>query len=265
MSNNFPSPLGGPVPDDVLLLEPPLIRVIAQVQFAPIYKIGEPTSISNFQESIRKVYPFITQGMQIDMTQGLGGPMGNIVQQVVWRFESLDRKSAASLSSTTLTLDSQVYAGHAEFLGRWSFLLEEFDKSFENSLVTRIGMRYINQFKISSETDTAKIISQKYLNPFLGEFPQNVSHSVSETALKVEEGDMLLRLMRLPANATFDPVAVPPSKELSIVLDIDVSLTNQVPFSLPLANKQFEGFAGRARTFFQLVVASEFIESKRAN
>jgi uncharacterized protein (TIGR04255 family) len=258
MTSKLPKPLGGPPPMEIPLAKAPLERVIAQVQFAPIINIDNQAFIADFQEALREQYPLFDVGSE-QVLQIEQGPMGQTMtprQRPVYRFGDIQRNWRISLTSESVALDVKVYSNRDDFLARWSQILEA---TFQfKPLAVRLGMRYIDRIRDPDVKRVKELINNVYLGPLYPKFDDQVQHMISETALSVEEGNLLLRLGKLPSGGTVDPNVLEPIQGESFIVDIDVSLNLQKKFELTELNETFRKFAERAYTMFRDIVTEEF-------
>ena len=97
------------------------------------------------------------------------------------------------------------------------------------------------------------------VSKFITMFRGSVKHSVSETRLAVEEGELLLRWGVMPPNMSPDPSAIALLATESFLLDIDVWSLGRTAFKGPALSKAFQKLAERAYSVFQFAVTEEFL------
>ncbi|MGB8315658.1 MAG: TIGR04255 family protein [Aestuariivirga sp.] len=260
MTSALPSPLGGPPPQEIPLAKAPLERVIAQVQFAPIVKIDDKSSVVGFQERIRTDYPFFEEGAEqlLQVGVGFGGQQVSQSSRKVWKFLDAEKNWGITLTSAAVTLEVKKYTSRADFLDRWSKILLAMADEFKPTLVVRVGMRYVDRIRDGNVSEVNMLIKPEFLGPLVTRFQDQVLHSISETVLSVEEGNLLLRLGKLPSGGTIDPNVLEPLPSASFIIDIDVSSANQRSFDSVELSLIFRKFAERAYSMFRNVVTSEF-------
>lgn len=259
MSVTLPSPLGGKSPVEIPLAKAPLERVIAQVQFSHIIDIDNAGSIGPFQNIIRGEYPHLNIAAE-QIIQIQQGPMGQSMtpkQRPVYTFHDVHRNWRITLTSESLALDVKKYTSRHDFLKRWSEVLKALGAQF-SPFVVGLGMRYIDRIKDSEFARVNDLIKEVYLGPLFPKFVDQVQHMISETVLRAEEGNLLLRLGKLPSGGTFDPNVLEPVNGESFIVDIDVSQGIQMKFEQPEIDAKFRKFAERAYTMFRDIVTEEF-------
>lgn len=244
---------------EIPLAKAPLERVIAQVQFSRIIKINDQLSIGGFQDNIRNEYPHLDivneQILQVQI-----GPMGQSMapmQRPVYVFHDMYRNWRITLTSESVALDVKKYTSRNDFLERWSKILETVGAQFSPHVVG-LGMRYIDRIKDAEFTRVKELIKEVYLGPLFPKFVDQVQHMISETVLRAEEGNLMLRLGKLPSGGTFDPNVLEPVNGESFIVDIDVSKGIQMQFDQPELDVKFKKFAERAYTMFRDIVTDEF-------
>lgn len=255
------NPLIAKPPKEVPLKPAPLVRVIAQVRFPPILSIAERSFVGHFQEAIREKYPIL----QPEQTQGLiFGPQGLIQTepQVIWRFADADGNWRVSLASDFISLETVAYSSRSDFLERLENVLLAVDKHIKPQIVERFGLRYINRLVSQEMKDISKLVRPEIAGILATELGENVHQTINESLFNLPEGQeqIIARWGLLPANATIDPAAVEPVTEPSWVLDLDMSLSTQRPFSVEGLVSEGQRFAERIYTVFRWVVNDDFLQ-----
>lgn len=262
MSVALPSPLGGEPPEEIPLEKSPLLRVIAQLQFAPIAMMDLPNSsvVANFQEAVRRDYPFYESSSEqiLQITVGPTGQTATPMNRAVWRFLDVDRNWRISMTSEAISLEALSYSSRSDFLRRLSIILAAVRAHIKPTLIIRIGMRYVNRIREPEVVEISKLIQPEHLSPLFKTNQMQVRHSISETAVLVEEGDMLLRMGKLPKGGTVDPNAMEPIDSETFIIDIDVSSSASRQFEPKELEVIFKSFACRAYTVFRHVVTQHF-------
>ena len=82
---------------------------------------------------------------------------------------------------------------------------------------------------------------------------------MTQAQFVAEEGAIQGRWGNLPANATYDPDALPPVGEPSWVLDLDMFSLQALPFKSDELVGMAEAFSKRTYTVFRLMVTEEFL------
>jgi uncharacterized protein (TIGR04255 family) len=185
------------------------------------------------------------------------GQMMAPMQRPVYSFYDVTRNWRITLTSESVALDVKKYSSRDDFLKRWSKILLAIAGQF-NPFVVGMGMRYIDHIKAPEFARVKELIKEVYLGPLFPRFDDQVQHMISETVLKAEEGNLLLRLGKLPSGGTFDPNVLEPAEGESFIVDIDVSLGIQMKFEQTELDVKFRKFAERAYAMFRDIVTAEF-------
>lgn len=254
------NPLIAKPPKEVPLKAAPLVRVIAQVRFPPILSIQERSFVGHFQEAIREKYPIL----QPEQTRGLIFSPQGLMQtepQVIWRFADADGNWRLSLASDFISLETVAYSSRSDFLERLENVLLALDIHIKPQIVERFGLRYIDRLLSQEMKDISKLVRPEIAGILGTEVGQNVHQTINESLFNIPEGQeqIIARWGLLPANATIDPAAVEPVGEPSWVLDIDMSLSTQRPFSVEGLVSEGQRFAERIYTVFRWVVNDDFL------
>jgi len=124
-----------------------LTNVLVQVNFAPILSIAEGVP-SVFQDLIREKLPRAETSKKFSVV--LTGP--EVKQNSAtthWQFWSEDRTRVAALDSGSITYERTKYTSYASFKEELSYVLTAFESVYKPSIISRIGLRYINQIHLA--------------------------------------------------------------------------------------------------------------------
>jgi uncharacterized protein (TIGR04255 family) len=262
----FETPFGGPPPAERPLARAPLERVIAQVKFPTILKIEERAAVSNFQEKIRREYPVLhelhNQTVRIEM--GLSGPITTPITNLVWQFADAAGDWKVSLARDAMTIETTVYCSRGDLMSRWVNLLRAVEDEFQPELVERIGLRFIDRIVGNEFPVFPTLMNVDLVNKATAMFRDRIKHSLSETLLEVEEGNLLLRWGVMAPNMSPDPSAIGLLAQESFLLDIDVWSLGQTAFRVAFLSKAFQKLAERAYSVFRFAVTEEFLRTYEA-
>lgn len=122
----------------------PLIEVVCQLRFPPILRISHQEPVE-FQDAIRSQYPlFETRKAAfpqefLNITQDLNLPLPNDTSHC---FKSEDQKWNLSITKDFIALTTDAYERYEHFKNRFEVALEIFERIYNPSFYTRIGLRY---------------------------------------------------------------------------------------------------------------------------
>lgn len=265
MADRIKDPLLGHPPERVQLDAAPLVRVLGQVQFPKIIKIGSEQHIGDFQEAIRKFYPFLERdaAQSVQLNFDGGGVKSSATEEVIWRFFDSSRQWRASLSPAALTLETTKYTSRQEFLDRASFLIEALRGAIQPAIATRVGFRYVNRVDRPQDLhDLERLVYPDLVGLLSATLRENVELTVSQAQCATLEGKLLVRWGLLPAGATHDPDMAPPVNARSWMMDIDSFTTSGLPadgFHTGEIVSKVDTMANRAYAFFRWSVTGEFL------
>ncbi|NER22346.1 MAG: TIGR04255 family protein [Symploca sp. SIO1B1] len=249
------NPLTGQLPEEVLLKNAPLIRVLAQVRFPSILSIEDKGFVAPFQESIRDIYPIL----QPEQTGGV--LLGTQGFTQIWRFIDNSGNWRVSLASDFLALETTTYSSRSDFLKRFERVLFALSEHINPQIVDRFGLRYINRLLQQDIVDLSKFVRPEIAGIITTGFEEQINQMISEALFKFPEGEdiILVQWGLLPAKATIAQGVVEPINEPSWVLDLDMSLTERRKFDVQILMPEAQKFAERIYTFFRWVVTTEFL------
>jgi len=264
-------PLFGAPPERVQLQRAPLERVLAQVQFPPVLKINEQGHIADFQEALRKDYPFLQKdvGQSMTVQVNAGNVSVNPTEETIWRFFDQEKNWRVSLALRSVSIEVRRYSSRFDFLDRLQTVLTAVNETISPGPATRVGFRYVNRLSGAQELQQLVQYVQPELIGLLGEpMATRVDHSLSEATCSTEEGRLLARWGKMQPFMTHDPDMAAPIDQHSWVLDIDSFLAMgeggqllvEGGFNPVALNALTEKLANRAYAFFRWSVKPAFLE-----
>lgn len=265
MATRSELPLEGPPPAEISLPRAPLVSVIAQVRFALHLPVRIPERVAVFQDAIGERYPHLASQnvptFAVNVTPaGLTTQPGSEVV-VHWRFSDQAHQWQVTLTPEFITLETRAYESRDDFIERLEGILQALEDTLAPKLVTRFGMRYIDQIRGKELSEIGKLLRSEVFGVAgsLGGAP--VKHLLTELLVPAEPGDLLARWGRLPADVTIDPNLVPPIPEDSWLLDLDVSKTQERLFDTAHLSATARSAANRAYAVFRWMVTAEFLRA----
>jgi uncharacterized protein (TIGR04255 family) len=149
----------------------PLSVILIQVQYSPIVQIKE--YIPAFQDYVRKNgYPLYTpMETEIVRVGRHGEPEKEVFEQ--WVFSAADTQQTIILDSEKITyqvFDVQSYSFDT-FLQEFISIVSGLDEIVDISVVSRLGLRYINSIQEKDDASWKKLIAKEFQGP---SFPDNI-------------------------------------------------------------------------------------------
>jgi uncharacterized protein (TIGR04255 family) len=258
-------PLEGPPPSEIPLPRAPLVSVIAQVRFALHLPIRIPERVAVFQEAIGDYYPHLVSQnvptVTVNVTAaGVSTQSGNEVV-VHWRFSDQSHQWQVTLTPEFITLETRAYKSREDFLERFEGILKALEDTLAPKVVTRFGMRYIDQVKGEQLSEIGKLLRGEVIGVAGSLGGADARHLLTELHVPAEPGDLLARWGKLQANMTIDPNLVPPIPEDSWLLDLDVSKTQELPFDTAYLSATARSAANRVYAVFRWMVTKKFLQA----
>ncbi len=234
--------LGLPDVPRVVLKRAPLVLALCQVRFTSMLSVNDPASLAAFQRAIQSRYPIAAQVQEVELTVGLGPTEHEIRreqrQTPQWQFTDQNDNWKIMLSQDFLTLETRTYEHFDDFLTRLQEALDALVEHIQPTVVTRLGLRYINEIRSSNLKNMtwSDVIRQDLLGPIAASaLAQNSIQAVSiQQVLLRYPGDLGINIHHglLPIGTT---IKLRPKEQRPIepfyLLDFDVFRE----FSLPEA------------------------------
>lgn len=253
------NPFTEPCPVEILLIDPPLVRVVCQVRFPLIASITKQDFIGPFQEAIRRQYPTLRS----EVSQGFAfSPAGiaQVIKEHIWRFLSKDETWMVSLAPGFLALETSAYHSKQDFLERMQVLLSALAEHFEPPEIDRLGVRFIDQI-VPPELDLLeRFVHQDVLGVSASPIKESMLHSVTEHLFDLPQGQLRTRWGYLPEGMSFEPAAIEPVPSKSWILDLDMFNLEPLPMDPALLVRRLDDFAQVNYAFFRWVVTDDFLE-----
>jgi uncharacterized protein (TIGR04255 family) len=228
------------------LRNPPVFLTLVQVRFSPILKLD--AYIPSIQEALRKDYPDFNEatevGVKITIVDGQPKPEPDMQQR--WFLGDQSKRHQFVLHREALTLQSTDYGTFESFSERFQKGLEVVHNVAALSLVSRIGLRYLD--RVAPMEADEKL--EQYLVPgamgLTSALEGAAEHSFCETLTKV--GDVKLRARVFIRDSG---LAVPPDvgvlelnvadrfkgKQLHAVVDSDGFVDLRASFTMDVVQR----------------------------
>lgn len=253
-------PLQGPPPAEIALPRAPLVSVVAQVRFQMHLPIRDPQRVAAFQEAIADRYPHLEPQNVNVMMLSMQAPQQMVQPEFVihWRFSDLERNWRITLTPEFITLDTRAYQNRADFSERFEEILQALEDTLRPRLITRLGMRFINQIKAEHTSKIDKLLRSEVLG-VAGASGGKAKQLLTELLVDAEPGELLARWGKLPANVTVDPNLLPSLQEETWLLDLDVSKTQEREFDTTYLIATAKTAAERVYAIFRWMVTDDFL------
>jgi uncharacterized protein (TIGR04255 family) len=259
--------MSGPFDTEVLkevrLLDPPLVRVLAQVRFPRLGVLARGGVPDEFVRHVQDEYPIFLEGQEVQVTITPDGVSQEPHGGTRWQFRSGDESSQITLSDTFVSLDTARYHGRDDFCRRLEEVLQALRRAVMPPFVERLGIRYINQVTDPGQImDLAAYVRPEVLGGLAVPLPDDVAlqHSVCESLYAVDTHGLHVRWGLMPAQVLLDPTVSPVSTP-SWILDLDSFASARAVYEPASLTKETRRLAERAYRYFRWVVTPRYLEA----
>ncbi len=253
-------PLTGAPPREVPLVDPPLIRVLAQLRYPSIISVDRREFVAPFQEALRREYPVLRPNQFREFSFG---PQGSAEggTHTAWHFNDTTDTWRVVLSSDALSIETRRYVSRDDFLERFGTVVRALDEHIRPATIDRLGVRYVDRLVGEALHRVPEWVHPDVsgvLRLDLGGTPiQTLSHHLFD--LPDERARLMLRWGMLPSRATVDPRVIEPLDEPSWILDLDAFNEEQRPFDAGAILSETEAFSKRIYSVFRWTVTDDFL------
>jgi uncharacterized protein (TIGR04255 family) len=243
----------------------PLIEVVAQIRFPTILKITSQEPV-DFQDSVRFEYPIFeaSRNLQIpvEFSNILTQFNSNIASDLTYEFKSEDLSWQISLDKNSITLVTNKYERYEKFIERFKHAVESFEKIYNPSFYSRIGLRYrdlIIRSKLNINSKTWIELIPKHIASELHtpELEESIINFVKNLQLRTEFGQVnfnhgLVQVRDIERNID----------ETAYLLDADFFTEEKIERGENVWNK-FYNANRTARNLFRWSITEELHSSMR--
>jgi uncharacterized protein (TIGR04255 family) len=247
------------VVSEVPLRAAPLARVIAQLRFPLVASFARLEAVGPFQEAIRAKYPILRPEQSQSLLVGPQGVEFQAGQATVWRFHDRKDEWRVSLSTESVSIETSRYSGRDEFLSRLREVLAALEASACPAVFDRLGIRYVNRVTGELLGSLPTLVRPEILGVAGTKFGATLVHSLAESSFTTGQGRLNVRWGTLPSGATPDPSVIPPVKEASWLLDLDMFTVEQQDFDVEGVVAKARSFSSTIYAFFRWSVEDEFL------
>lgn len=146
----------------------PLALVVLEVRYPLTPGALDQPQLRPLGAALGKSLPLVDevtdQQVKFDVT---GGNLPTVTGQTRYRFSSRDRTMAATLSANRLTIESGSYNGYELFRPLVERVVKALERVVSPTGVERIGMRYMNEIRVSTIADDRSAKNPESWSPYL--------------------------------------------------------------------------------------------------
>jgi uncharacterized protein (TIGR04255 family) len=215
---------------------------LAQVRFAPIYALEQPSAIAEFQKCLGRKY--------IAQEGALKGPdpAGS-----TWLFRDSERGWTVSITSTSLGLEAQTYVDFDDFVSEFKQVLNDLEAVFEPQTEVRLGVRYINNIEDERlpKRGISFFVNEQLAGPVGRDLGNELQHSLCELRFRERETWVALR------HGLVDPT--------TYLLDFDHFVEGERDFSPPDIVKRVNRFHGLIERLFVWSLSDRYLKELKGS
>ncbi len=241
--------LGLPDVSRVVLNDAPLVLALCQVRFSSMLGVTDPASLFAFQRAIQSKYPMALPVQEVHLIVGIETNNPDIRHEQhrspQWQFTDQEDNWKIVLSQDFLSLETRNYVLFDDFLARLQEALDALVQHIQPTIVTRLGLRYINEIRSSDlhNMNWSDVIRRDLLGPVaVPELAENTTQVTAVQQLLLRYPDDLginIQHGLIPAGTT---VRLRPQEEMPnqafYLLDFDVFREFPAPRVLRMDTKE---------------------------
>lgn len=246
-------------PSTILLSDPPLLRVLAQVRFAPVLAVASESFVGEFQQALAERLPIASSDVELAIAFPPADESPPSPTRL-WRFASADDAMRTTLGTSFVAFETSRYEGHAQFLAVLEEVLAAVADYIKPAQVQRLGIRYLQ--RLEEPSDLARLA--EYMRPellgilALPEAASGLDLTLTQARRVFDDATTLTaRWGRLPAGVGLD-VGEPATGE-SWVFDIDVFDESRSSFDPAELIDRARRHSRRQYQFFRWAVNASFL------
>lgn len=171
-----------------------ITKVIIRIEYQPILKLKQEEPV-DFIERMRDQFPRYERKESIDISIKPGeAPI--VSKSPVWEFINKEKTEHISLNYQAITLIFDKYVSYELFFSKIELVYNAFNSIYRPSIIKKIGLRFINEIKLTGiPLDWEGIINNNlwcFINA-LPEFPTSLTRAMSQMHLTIEDHSMVFQ------------------------------------------------------------------------
>jgi uncharacterized protein (TIGR04255 family) len=170
---------------------PPLKAMFGQVRFPPILKVGDLSTVADFQEAIRSEFPEFAEEQQVSLVVGVGGIDQPAQAYRSYRFSTSDGMWSVALTRDSLTLEAGPgeYSSYDAFRKHFVRVWRAAAEILRPTRITRQGLRYIDHIEGDFPAqDWARLINPELLGGIAGNtLSQELNYAITDMRFTHDE------------------------------------------------------------------------------
>lgn len=176
----------------VVLGSSPLTLAICRINFTEKLKATTDEVAGAFQDRIDSRYPILdtVTSLTMEFAGTFGHPASSrtLPSQKTLQFSDPSKNWVVSLSNDSISLECRAYESFDDLIGRLHDVLIACIDTVRPTLVNRIGLRYINEIRLSTQAEVFSLIEPTLLGPLtIAPFAESSTSAIQTMELKAGE------------------------------------------------------------------------------
>lgn len=173
----------------------PLSQVICQVKFpieAALATEGDAAA-AQIHEKVEQEYPRLVKELRAEIQLTVEGP--KTTQGPVWKFSDLEAQWSVVLALNHITLEAvgAAYTDWGAFRARFQRILEAVNEVLQIRVCERVGLRYINEIRATTEEGLRGTVRPTFLGPFSEAAASQLHQWLGQLHLREETCNTVIR------------------------------------------------------------------------
>lgn len=246
-------------PPEVILDKAPLKRVICQIRFSRCPEIVDDIHEQRLAERLTHLYPVRETLKGLTLALPISPATLEEEPETLRTFQDIEGIWKVVVAPDFVAIETTDYLNRSDFVKRAKEALHAVASVAKPPLVTRIGVRYIDQLPRHE-------LLPEWINPALLGYIGKVEEGNAEVLNQVittqlrnsDDGTTVqIRSLILPKGAQFDP-SIPPETYESWVLDLDSTVEGRLAFDSDELATRVNALAHDAYRVFHWAVTDQF-------
>jgi len=196
---------------------------VFQINFPTILELEEKVP-TGFQSKIADKFPILRDSTELNLNFSVSSSEKLDEKEIIplglkkWQFHNREKNKIIALSNKSLTIEyADCYSNFKEFISDIELILKSLFEEYNIPLIDRIGVRYINQIKLSSGNplDWKDIINEDLTSSIKFANTKNLIRTMQQ--LQIEEDSYYLVLRYGMPNSSYPSKIV--RKEFTLDMD----------------------------------------------
>lgn len=242
----------------------PLRLVVCQLRFPLLLRLANADLVAEFHEAIAKDYPSPQREKQLTFRLTANGVDSSGDSETLYRFSEPTDSWSVVLGESQLTLEARKYTDHSDLLERFEKVLRAAVDAFEIKSQTRLGLRYINEFRrpgFSTMQQWGALLRKEFVGYAADKFEDPVTRTFHELQLTRADATFVIRHGLLSGTTVAPSPNSEGAAEPFYLLDLDhFDATNKL-LAPDAVIKQLKSWENHSYEFFRWTLTEELFNA----